>query len=129
MTKYSVIVPNDVKPKPEPHEMEAAEIIGEFFKSDVKFIKRANHKTADIIVIKTKTRWEIKSPTGKGKNNVQHTIQAAAAQSPNVVFDGRRSKIHQTKLLAEVKYQFRLVKKAKQLLFINKCKKVLEITC
>jgi hypothetical protein len=117
-----------VKPSPEQHELEAAEIVSEYFSSDVKFIKRTNSKTADIKVIETGMRWEIKSPTGKGKNNVQHNIQAAANQSPNIVFDSRRSKIHQTKLLAEVKYQFGLIKKAKKLLFIGKDKKVIDIT-
>jgi hypothetical protein len=126
--KHRIIVPNDVKPKPEKHELEAAETISEYFGSDVEFIKRANGKTADIKVVATGANWEIKSPTGKGKNNVQHNIQAAASQSPNIIFDSRRSKIHQTKLLAEVKYQFRLIKKAKKLLFISKDKKVIDIT-
>jgi hypothetical protein len=127
MSKYNVIVPNNVKPKPEPHEIEAAEIIGEHFKSDVKFVKRGASKSADIEILKTGEIWEIKSPTGKGKHNIQHNVQAAAKQSANIALDARRSKLHQTKFKNEAKYQFQIVARAKKMLIITKTRKVLEI--
>jgi hypothetical protein len=128
MSKYNVIVPNNVKPKPEPHEIEAAEIISEHFRSDVKFIKRSANKSADIKVLKTGVMWEIKSPTGKGKHNIQHNVQDAAKQSANVVLDSRRSKIHQSKFKSEAKHQFQIVARAKKMLVITKAHEVLEIT-
>jgi hypothetical protein len=127
MSKYNVIIPNNVKPKPEPHEMETAEIISEHFRSDVKFIKRGANKSADIKILKTGVIWEIKSPTGKGKHNIQHNIQDAARQSANVVLDSRRSKLHQTRFKSEAKHQFQIVARAKKMLIITKTRKVLEI--
>lgn len=76
MPKYNVIIPTDIKPSPWPHEISAAVILSEYYQADVMFLKRiVNAKSADVLI---KGRyWEIKSPTGKGKRNVQHTLSAA----------------------------------------------------
>jgi hypothetical protein len=123
--KHRIIVPNDVKPKPEKHELEAAEIISEHFKSDVEFIKRANGKTADIKVVATGANWEMKSPKGNGKNTIQNNLRKADDQSPNVVLDLCRIKLHQTNAINRAKYELSKANKIKQLLVITKSKKVL----
>jgi len=128
MPKYNVIIPNDVQPKPEIHEIEAAEIISKYFKSDVKFLRRGQNKSPDILIVKDNIRWEIKSPTGKGKHNIQHNVQDAARQSANIVIDSRRSKIHQTKFNNELQRQFNIVARVKKVLLITKRKIVVAFT-
>ena len=120
--KYKIIVPADVLPYPEAHEISAAGILAGYFNEDVVFIKRTANKTADIRV--SDADWEIKSPTGKGKYNIQHQFQKAAKQSPNVVFDARRSKIHINKISREVDRQFKLSRSLKRLILIKKDGKI-----
>ena len=122
---YNVIVPRSYIPKPSPTEMSAADILVDFFNADVKFIKRGNGKTPDFLI--KGAYWELKSPTGSGKHNIQHKIQDAAEQSRNIIIDGRKSKLHPIKLRNEIQHQFNIIKKVKRLIFINKTGKAVEI--
>ena len=125
MPKYKIIIPIDLSPQPQPFEISAAVILARHFKSDVYFVKRAsNHKTADIDI--TGILWEIKSPTGDGKRNIQHQFYRALKQSCNFVFDARRSKLHIQKITRELEKQFSMTKNIKRLILITKTKKVIE---
>jgi hypothetical protein len=72
--------------------------------------------------------WELKSPTGDGKYNVQHQIKAAAKQSVNIVFDSRRSKMHMAKIRHEVERHFGYTKPIKRLILIDKNKMIVELS-
>lgn len=122
---YSVIIPHSYKPRPSAEEVSAADILVDFFQANVKFVKRGTGKTPDFLI--KGTYWELKSPTGSGKHNIQHKLQDAAAQSSNVILDGRRSKLHPVKLKNEVQHQFEIIKQIKRLIFINKAGKVVEL--
>ena len=89
---YSVIIPKDVYPKPSSREMSAAYILLEYFNKDIKFVARNNNKTPDFLI--NNKYWELKSPTGNGKYNLQHALRNAAKQSENIIIDARFSKIH-----------------------------------
>jgi hypothetical protein len=91
MKRYHVIIPQGMKPMPEKFELSAADILLGFFQKDIAFLPVTSDKTPDIIV--GNVRWEIKSPIGKGKRNLQHQIHRALKQSKNIVFDARQSKI------------------------------------
>ena len=123
--EHNVIVPRSYIPKPSPTEMSAADILVDFFNADIKFIKRGSGKTPDFLI--KGVYWELKSPTGSGKHNIQHKIQDAAEQSHNIIIDGRKSKLHPLKLKNEIQHQFNIIKKAKRLIFINKSGKAVEI--
>ncbi len=126
MTKYRIVLPTSLKPSPARYELTAAQLLSEHFKADVEFIQRSNHKTPDFRIKGVK--WELKSPTGDGKYNVQHQIKAAAKQSSNVVFDARRSKMHMSKIRNEVERQFRFIKPVRRLILIDKTRKIVELT-
>jgi len=126
MAKHRVIIPTNLKPSPASYEISAARLLADFFRTDVKFVVRANQKTPDFLI--DGTSWELKSPTGTGKYNVQHQIKAAAKQSSNVIFDARRSKIHMTKLRSEVARQFKYSKTVKRLLLIDKNASIFELS-
>lgn len=126
MTKYHVILPTNLRPSPARYELTAAQLLADYFRSDVEFIQRANHKTPDFLIGGIK--WELKSPTGIGKYNIQHQIKAAAKQSSNVVLDARRSKMHMTKIRNEARRQFQYSKTVKRLVLIDKNRVVIELT-
>lgn len=123
--EFNVIIPRSYIPKPTSIELSAADILVDFFKSDVVFVRCNSGKTPDFLI--NGIYWELKSPTGSGKHNIQHKIQDAAAQSHNIVIDGRRSKLHHLKLKSEVQHQFNIIKKAKRLILIDKSGKAVEI--
>ena len=122
---YSIIIPKDVYPKPTPHEMSAAYILLEYFKKDIKFVARNNNKTPDFLI--GNKYWELKSPTGNGKYNLQHTLKNAAKQSENIIIDARFSKIHISRIKNELNYQLKHSGNIKSLLLIDKQKNVVEI--
>jgi hypothetical protein len=122
--KYKLIIPADILPYPEKFEITAAGILAKHFRCNALFIKRTAHKTADIVV--DGVDWEIKSPTGGGKRNIQHQLSRAIKQSPNIVFDARRSKIHITKIYRELDKQFKMTKTLKRLILITKTGEVVE---
>jgi len=96
MAKYKVIIPVGLKPFPARYELSAASLLASHFKADVEFIPRSNYKTPDFLI--EGVVWELKSPTGKGKHNIEHQMKAGIKQSGNIIFDARRSKIHISKI-------------------------------
>ena len=126
MAKHRIIIPTGLKPSTARYEISAAILLADYFGTDVEFVPRSNQKTPDFLIGGVK--WEIKSPTGTGKYNVQHQIKAAAKQSGNVIFDSRRSKIHMTKLRNEVARQFKYSKAVKRLVLIDKNKTIFELS-
>lgn len=124
MSKKSVVIPVGLKPYPESYEITAADIIAKHFDENAIFIKRSRHKTPDLSI--KNLSWEIKSPTGTGKHNIQHCLQDASSQSQNIILDTRRSKIHQNRIKIEATRQFKLIRRAKRLLIITKDGKIIE---
>lgn len=124
--KNSVIIPNEVYPKPSQREISAAYILSRYFCSDVMFVPRNNRSTPDFLV--NGEYWELKTPTGKGKYNIQHALQSALKQAENIVIDARYSKMHITRIKNELRYELKKVKKIKEILLIDKKGKVVEIS-
>lgn len=126
MKKYNIIIPENVYPKPTLREISAAYILAEYFKADIKFIPRSNQKTPDFLI--KNLHWELKTPTGTGKYNIQHLLHAAVQQSKNVIVDARFSKMHIVRIRNELKYHTSVTTKGvKNLLLITKDKKVVVI--
>ena len=121
--KYNVIIPADMKPRPKPHEESAAAILSRYFGGDVYFIRTTGHETPDVLI--RGVDWEIKSPVGSGKNNIQKNMREAARQSNNVVIDLRRSKLHQNRALGYINQFLERPNTLKRVLIITKTGKVL----
>ncbi|MBR2709918.1 hypothetical protein IKE72_02470 [Candidatus Saccharibacteria bacterium] len=122
--KQGKIIPNGVML--EEHEYKTILFFTELG-FDIELIPKSNKKgihTADIIM--NNTKWELKSPKGKGRWLLENTLQKASKQSPNVIIDLARIKIHQTKCLQELEKQFHKSKKVKQLKIITKSRKMVE---
>lgn len=123
---YHVVIPTGLKPSPARYEITAAELLANHFHTDVEFILRSNYQTPDFRI--DDIEWELKSPTGAGKNNIERQLQAALRQSHCIVFDARRSKIHILKIKAELNRQFQLTQSIRRLILIDKNKSVIELT-
>ena len=124
--KYSVIVPRNVFPKPSMREMSAAYILLDYFKTDIEFIPRNNQKTPDFMIGGIK--WELKTPVGTGKYNIQHLLHTAIQQSKNIIVDTRFSKMHFSKVINELERHSVLTTKGiKHLIVITKSRKIVVI--
>ena len=125
MAKYRVILPINLKPSPARYELTPAQLLAKHFKTDVEFIPRSNQKTPDFLI--NGVKWELKSPTGAGKRNIERQLQVGIKQSKNIVLDARRSKIHIARIKNVLNYQFRLAKSAKRIVLIDKSKNIIEL--
>ena len=123
---YCVVVPKSVFPKPSAREMSAAYILLDYFKTDIKFVPRSNQKTPDFLI--NGLHWELKTPIGTGKYNIQHLLHSAVQQSKNIIVDVRFSKMRLSRIVSELKRHSTLTTKGiKNLIVITKSKKILVI--
>lgn len=125
MKNYSIIIPAEVQPGPSPKELSAARILLEYFKKDIVFVSRKNNRTPDFLI--DGLFWELKTPTGTGKYNLQHALRSASGQSDNIVIDARFSKMHINRIKSELRFQLSKANKINRLLLIDKQKAVIEI--
>jgi hypothetical protein len=124
-SKYSIIIPVGMKPRPKIHEETAADLLANHFKSDVYFIETGSQGTPDVSI--KGIEWEIKSPIGASANNMQKNMREAAVQSESVVIDLRRSRLHQARALGYIKQFTDRYSKLKRVLVITKAKQILTI--
>lgn len=122
--KNGKIIPNGVIL--EKHEYKTILIFTEMG-FDVELIPRSDKKgirTADIMM--DGVEWELKCPKGKGRWLLENTLKKAVRQSPNVIIDLDRIKIHQSKCLMELNKQFYKTKSVKRLKIITKTRKTID---
>lgn len=93
MHKYILYIEDAKESEPRPHERRVAEVANELFKSDIVFMRRSQSRTPDLYVLKTNTRWELKSPKGGNKHTIQNNLREAEGQSANVILDLTRAKL------------------------------------
>ena len=123
--KYEVIIKTDLKDRPKDHELSAALILADYFKSDVVFLRPQLDKTPDIDV--DGISWEIKSPKGNGKKTIDNNFRTARKQSLNIIMDLRRIKMHQSKAKARINFFLSTPHHFKKVLIITKNNKIVEI--
>ena len=124
--KKGKIIPNGVVLKT--HENATVVFLTELG-FDVELIPKSNTQgvhTPDILM--DKIRWEMKSPTSKGKYLISNTIQRAVLQSQNVIIDLRRTKRHQTKCLREINQEFEKSRSLKRIKIITKSRKIIDLS-
>lgn len=122
--KYNIIIPENIYPRPSTREISAACILAKYFKTNIKFIPRSNQRTPDFLI--NNLYWELKTPTGTGKYNLQHALRSAARQSENIIIDARFSKMNISKIRNELNYQFKKSLNIKRLLLIDKQKRIVD---
>ena len=125
---YKIKIEETGKTRPRLHELAAAEIVAKFFQSDVIFLRRIESKTPDLCILKTNTRWELKSPTGGSKHTVQNNLRESAKQSENVILDISRSKLTNQQGISRAKeFVSKEHSRLKRLKIITKDGKIVDI--
>ena len=122
--KYNIVIPENIYPRPNNREISAAYILAKYFKTNIEFIPRSNQRTPDFLI--NNLYWELKTPTGTGKYNLQHTLRSATKQSENIIIDARFSKMNISKIRNELNYQFKKSRNIKRLLLIDKQKRIVD---
>lgn len=84
--------------------------------------KVPHHTSPDVQMCK-----EIKTPQGNGKYTIEHAIQHASKQSPHILIDIRRCKMHESKALKKIQKEVNLRMVIKTVLVITKSKDILII--
>ncbi|MDR1357860.1 MAG: hypothetical protein LBJ48_00690 [Coriobacteriales bacterium] len=82
-------------------------------------------KTPDFVMMAVE--WEMKSPIGRSKTTISNNLITAKLQSPNIVFDTRRTKIPDNKIERELSRFLTQRKSIYRIIMITKDKKVVEI--
>ena len=127
--EYNIIIPVELRPRPDANEQVVAELMAKHFKSDIKFIKRENTATTpDILVLRYNQRWEIKHIRGNSKRTIQNNLRTADNQSPNIILSLSMTNMTETQVLGRIKEFYRLGPvKIRKLLLITKTQKVLVV--
>ena len=124
--KYKVIVKTLPQDSPRNHEMCAAILVANYFKTDVVFLRPSSLKSPDLKI--ENAIWELKSPIGNSKNTIRNNIKGARKQSANIIIDLRRCKMNSNQALARIKDSYRKRKrKTGDFLVICKNGEILDI--
>ena len=121
----NVIIPVDLKPLPTQNEYNVAEILANYYHADVYFVPRNNYKTPDFKI--NGQFWELKSPVGKGKYNIENTLKRAKKQSRFIIYDSRLSKKHIRRIESELRRLSKDSSYIQKLLLIKKDGQLIEI--
>jgi hypothetical protein len=110
------------------HEMKTAKALADAG-FEVRFIPKDNGqgvKSADIVIDEIK--YEMKAPKSSKLAAVERNLKRAYHQSNSIVFDSRRMKrLTDKSIKKELLKQFRLTKKVKRLLFVDRRGRVVDI--
>jgi hypothetical protein len=114
---------------PEPHEIDAAELLARHYRTTVEFIIPIDdykRKTADIKMMDA--IWEIKSPKGNSKKNtIERQFKRGSKQSKNIVLDTRRTKLKDSDIEKTVLIEVKKRSSISKVIIINKNKIIIEI--
>lgn len=126
MGKIGIIVPSGLSPLPNKLEFTAAQILLDYFQTDIEFVLRSDHNSADFEI--AHQFWELKSPKGSGKHTIEHQFCRAHKQSANLILDARRCKLTMSQIRSRALAQFKMSKTIKRLIIIDKQSQVTEYT-
>lgn len=124
---YQIIYSKNLTDKPKPHEKHAAQIIANYFKTSIIFLKHNDFSSPDLNI--KGTIWEIKSPIGDGKRTISNNLRLSSHQSSNIILDLSRCKMHQTRAISRAKSYLKTDShhSIRHLLIITKTGKVIVI--
>jgi hypothetical protein len=126
--KSQVVISKSIIPSPEEHEVSAAWILARHYNCPIEFLKPLDgykRKTPDFVM--RALEWEMKSPIGNSETTISNNLITAKLQSPNIVFDARRTKIPDKKIESELSKYLTQRKSIYRIIMIAKDEKVVEI--
>lgn len=125
---FKLIIPNDLKPKPNEYELIVAGLLADRFTSNIRFVRRGTQTTPDIEIIKTRKLWEIKNIRGNSKHTIADNLRKAARQSPYVVISLLKpTKMTTEQAVARIRDFMKLKSPIKQVLLVTKDRKIIDV--
>lgn len=121
----NIIIPTNIKPRPERFEIEAASIVAEYLGADAVFIARDTSQTPDCKI--NGVEREIKSPLGKSKHTIETQLKRASKQATHVILDARRCKLHIAKIRHQLRHHGAIKKHIVRIILITKTESVEEM--
>ena len=124
-----VILPTNLKKRPEQHEIDTARILAEHFSCDVEFLVPIDdymRKTADILMLGVE--WEIKCPTGAKRSTIGAQFRRASKQAKFIIIDTRRTKLPYDDIKKQVLIEMKNRSSIKKTILIDKLEKIIAIT-
>ena len=126
--KFDIITSTNLKPMPTKDEMSVAEVLANFFQSNIKFVARGVSHTPDIYVTRFRQYWEIKNIRGNGPRTIANVLREAQHQSENVAISLSRTNMNTQQAMGRIrKYLREGNTRVKRIIVIAKNKKVLVI--
>lgn len=126
--KMDVIIPHDMKPHPEDHELAVGWILARHYNCVVEFLQVvAGYKTKTPDIVMNGLLWEIKGPTGNSRKSTVEYQFKGLKQSRNLVIDGRRTRLADIFVLDQVKKEMTRHVRVGKVIFITKTDKVIEL--
>ena len=122
-----VIIPKNLLRPPEAHEIEVAWIVANHYQQAVEFLEPIDdykRPTPDFVM--NGMLWEVKSPSGKARRNVERQIKRAMKQSRNIIIDGRRTIMPDDVLISRLQHEAKAHGSIRKLLLFLKRKKSLK---
>ena len=111
------------------HERQTAKVIANAGLT-VEFISASNKdlsKSPDIMI--DGRRWEMKSPKTNKMSQVEKNLRRASKQAENIIIDSQRIKhIPDKKIQDFLKERLKIRKSIKRIVFVNKRRKIVDIT-
>ena len=123
-----VIIPIRHSSHPEAHEVDTAQALAQHFCCDVEFLTPIDdymRKTADIYMLGSE--WEMKSPIGSSKSTIGNQFRTASKQAKNIIIDTRRTMLSFDEIEKQVLVEMKKRNSIKQVILIDKSKKVVAI--
>ena|GEM_PF-2011043 len=126
--RFNIIKPVGMKPKPDEYEERVAEVVADYFKSDVKFVECSSRRSPDVLVARTSERWEIKNIRGSSKYTIQNNLREASGQSKYVIIGLLRTNMMAERARSRVMFFLKKdLNKFKKVLMVTKSGEILEI--
>jgi hypothetical protein len=126
--KANVIILSGIENLLEKHEVDAAWILARHYNAVIEFLRRVDgYKISTPDIVMNGVLWEIKSPEGKSKKNIERQVKRALKQSRNIIIDGRRSGSDDVSIENKLRKEVEAHTSIRRLVYITKTEKVLEI--
>lgn len=116
-----------MKPKPDKYEWAVAEVMANYFDSDISFIECSSKKSPDILIWRTRTCWEIKNIRGDSKFTIQNNLRKAGDQSNYVIISLLRARMPLERARNRINYFMLRDRRFRKILLVTKTKKVFVI--
>ncbi len=88
-------------------------------------LQTKNAHTPDVVI--DGRSWEMKAPTGNGKNTMRNIMHKASRQSGNIIIDLRRCKMDDEKAINEIVKAFGDSKKIRKVKIVTKSQEIIDI--